>query len=369
MFLLSNCYCQTYLDKRDNNSYSYTEIDNLFWFTKNLNYDVNGSWCYNDLSSCSSEGRLYTFEMAKDICPSGWRIPTSDELIGRDRTGNIWNNKGNKLNPSFSGYRRTKNGGEYKGKGERFAIWAEHKGNAVMASNYPNNESFNCDFVSGGFGLSVRCVTDQLPTGNSTPQISYEDKRSAGLQKFISKFEKTTTTISSSNAQYDGVYLIENGKYYELKENEMSCDHFIFPNEGYPNRYRFWGECPKVCYSLSANRTVLSKYPTKIILKGSHFLDKNIENLSLNPVEVVKLSPNLYFHTGGSNWYDDGYAFLPEWNRKYEKYETIEFRKKKLGENHFEILISGELNEGKSYMITCKDKIWIFTNSNDLRIR
>ncbi len=358
---------QSFTDARDNKSYSYTKVNNIYWFTENLNHKLNESWCYNDQeSNASLHGRLYTFEVAKEVCPNGWRLPTADEIIGRTSNGNIWNNHAKKLNPSFSGYRRTKNGGEFRGQSERFAIWGEDEGNGVMATNYQGSDRFDCDFVSGGFGLSVRCVADQIPTKSKNDNLSFADKKNAKVIEYLKAFKLNKESVSKEMIAYDGVYAKLGDQYYELKENEMYKHHFIFPNEGYKNRYSFFGKYPRVFYTRTANRTSMKDLPKTFVLKGSQFTDENMVTLTVNPLEIVKLSSNQYFHSGGSSWYEEGYGFLPKWDRNEEEYETVNFKKKKIGEGHYEILIVGDFGSSNSFVITCKDKIWIFSNNDHL---
>ncbi|GBU23993.1 hypothetical protein R83H12_00613 [Fibrobacteria bacterium R8-3-H12] len=52
---------------------------------ENLNYDTNGSYCYNNLeSNCDRYGRLYERIVANTACPSGWHLPNDDELEEMD---------------------------------------------------------------------------------------------------------------------------------------------------------------------------------------------------------------------------------------------------------------------------------------------
>ena len=80
---------------RDGNTYGFkTMKDGKRWMTKNLNIEVQGSYCYDDdKANCQKYGRLYTWEAAKQACAllgEGWRLPTDEE----------WK----KLGESYGGY-------------------------------------------------------------------------------------------------------------------------------------------------------------------------------------------------------------------------------------------------------------------------
>lgn len=50
------------------------------WFASNLNYEIDGSFCYkNYLEYCNTYGRLYSWDAAIDACPSGWHLSTKEE--------------------------------------------------------------------------------------------------------------------------------------------------------------------------------------------------------------------------------------------------------------------------------------------------
>lgn len=47
---------------------------------ENLNYNSENSFCYDELkSNCDKYGRLYIWEIAKNVCPDGWHLPSDRE--------------------------------------------------------------------------------------------------------------------------------------------------------------------------------------------------------------------------------------------------------------------------------------------------
>ncbi|MCP4091260.1 MAG: hypothetical protein GY746_15930, partial [Gammaproteobacteria bacterium] len=67
-------------DNRDSLTYGTVEIGVLCWMAENLNHATGNSWCYgNNPANCDTYGRLYNWEMALVVCPSGWHLPTDDE--------------------------------------------------------------------------------------------------------------------------------------------------------------------------------------------------------------------------------------------------------------------------------------------------
>ena len=68
----------------DGNVYSVKILDdNLIWMTDNMNLNIPGSYCYENIdTNCRKYGRLDTWTAAVKACEllgDGWRLPTNVE--------------------------------------------------------------------------------------------------------------------------------------------------------------------------------------------------------------------------------------------------------------------------------------------------
>ena len=189
-------------DPRDGIVYKTTTIGGQVWMAENLNYfDIEGApssikndWCYWDKpENCESAGRLYTWKVAKRVCPEGWRLPTNEDwtalltAVGADTLNPIaWT--GTNVLKSKSGWENGGSGTDDFGftalpAGRKFSTkvqdgFTNHGCSAYMwsatepeitagADTLAFNFELNCsndyalvNTIKKTEGLSVRCVKD-----------------------------------------------------------------------------------------------------------------------------------------------------------------------------------------------------------------
>jgi len=118
----------TFTDPRDKKAYKTTKIGKQTWMAENLNYNAEGSACYDDKpANCQKFGRLYKWETAMKACPAGWHLPYDVEWdILMDAVGGV-ETAGTKLKAKSGWFYE----GKPKGNGEDkygFSALPTHKG-------------------------------------------------------------------------------------------------------------------------------------------------------------------------------------------------------------------------------------------------
>jgi len=168
-----------FTDMRDSTKYKTIVIGPLTWFAENLNYKAGNSWCYEDDEyNCGKYGRLYDWNTARLVCPSGWHLPSRAEwndmisAIGESDVGrklkskNGWNKIG-KIGTDEYGFSALPSGrrfanGNFRLVGEAGNWWTSTECNSLEAYyRYMNaniNEVGESNYYRKVMGFSVRCV-------------------------------------------------------------------------------------------------------------------------------------------------------------------------------------------------------------------
>jgi uncharacterized protein (TIGR02145 family) len=184
----------TFTDSRDGQIYKWIEIGTQVWMAENMNYESpdGESYCYNNYkSNCTRYGKLYTFNTALAVCPSGWHMPTDPEWsklemnlgmtsIETKKFKDRGNGEGGMLkevrptfwrSPNFgatniTGFSAIPAGkyesGDYSSLGEFAYFWTSTRvfiGAYIRILSYTRNDIFRIDRLKSD-GYIVRCIRD-----------------------------------------------------------------------------------------------------------------------------------------------------------------------------------------------------------------
>jgi len=76
-----------FVDSRNGQSYRTMMFGSQCWMRDNLNYATGSSWCHsNNMTNCTTYGRLYDWSTAISACPSGWHLPSEAEFTALEST-------------------------------------------------------------------------------------------------------------------------------------------------------------------------------------------------------------------------------------------------------------------------------------------
>ena len=154
----------TFTDTRDGKIYKTVKIGKQVWMAENLNYNANGSKCYdNKTENCDKYGRLYNWEIAMKSCPSGWHLPSKAEwevltaAIGGEKNGNSEDKFGFSILPGGYGY----SSGYFYDVGNLGYWWSASEHGSYSAYQqyiYYINEYADDDSYVKNLLRSVRCI-------------------------------------------------------------------------------------------------------------------------------------------------------------------------------------------------------------------
>ena len=171
--------------------YKKKKIGEQVWMLENLNEYAEGSMCHSEKpANCELYGRLYDWETAMKICPSGWRLPSNEdwEQLFRYADGN----SGDGIpydSPTAGTYLKSASGWLKNGNGEDTHGFAALPGNICKKNetcgklgvyghwwtssesdngnpyhkrfNYANGWAMWHDDADKSWFMSVRCVEDE----------------------------------------------------------------------------------------------------------------------------------------------------------------------------------------------------------------
>lgn len=174
----------TFTDSRDGKTYKWVKIGTQIWMAENLAYkSSSGCWAYdNNQNNVSKYGYLYDWETAKNVCPSGWHLPsnaewtTMIEYLGGEQAAyykmkatSDWKLEATMTGTNISGFNALPAGykddedGPY-GLGTHAMFWsstpAPHSNYAWACWFFHNSGATGLSDDHRVDGYSVRCVKD-----------------------------------------------------------------------------------------------------------------------------------------------------------------------------------------------------------------
>ena len=157
---------KNYVKDPDGNKYETIRLRGKTWMAENLNYSVDGSFCYDlKYSNCKIYGRLYTWQAAKEACTAlegNWHLPTIEEWEDIVRTyyfEGLIKDGDSEFNALLGGFRYT--GGSFLDLGAVGYYWSATERGGGRAYNYyfyGGVERLTRGNYDHEVGVSVRCL-------------------------------------------------------------------------------------------------------------------------------------------------------------------------------------------------------------------
>lgn len=166
-------YKSTLFDSRNQRVYDVIKIGNQVWMAENLKYATTEDYfCYNDtVENCLEYGALYTWKAAQAACPTGWRLPSSEEFNSLTDTLEVTSGSAysgltarypNGFGTEFYGIKNP----DYEGLNTQTAFWTSDFSVSGQDSIYTGLEviSSGAYFINSTYtdstALQVRCIRE-----------------------------------------------------------------------------------------------------------------------------------------------------------------------------------------------------------------
>lgn len=191
-YLKSSAIVDSFADSRDDKIYKTIVLGNQTWMAENLNFmdtslipDLKEeSWCFNnEPENCTLYGRLYTWNVAQEICPSGWHLPKDSEwneliayienvyglkewadVVPYLMSADLWKNFSYTDDVGFSSLpagTKKYNDNSFYGLYEETNYWTSDEVNDNGSCLMIKSKSLGVQQHSKNYGFSVRCLKDK----------------------------------------------------------------------------------------------------------------------------------------------------------------------------------------------------------------
>lgn len=226
--LTSSIFAQEKItDPRDGHVYETVKIGEQIWFARNLDIDINDSYCYNHSDgSCSVFGPLYSMIAARnDACPNGWTLPTEDDVLAM--LSNVKDFR-TEFKPLAGGFRTS--GDDFYSQGVNGYFWTSTPVKGGKGKYFYWEEKSNTVkwLVGNEFSaMSVRCLKKEDNSKNVGSFTDTRDKRTyktvnlAGKTWFAENLAyKTKESICFKNKNAN---CKTGGRLYNLQDARKAC--------------------------------------------------------------------------------------------------------------------------------------------------
>ena len=206
-FLLSCAFAQSGQNSViiNNQTYKTATFGGKTWMVQNLNVKVQGSSCYgNKQANCPKYGSLYTWDQAQEVCPEGWRLPTSDEWESSIASGNT----GSYFSKALGGFKNAK--GKFELVGVRADFWTASSDGEKGVYWYWSNKTkeFGHSSFAKNAQMSVRCVKEDIPAP-APAATNYTSDNGGSEESYSTNTSNTTSSPkSSSKGKSDALFYL-----------------------------------------------------------------------------------------------------------------------------------------------------------------